>query len=116
MTCSLGLSPVQRDGQPALHRGHRGGRPGRAALRHRLGARGQGQRLPRPLVQEGLRHPYIQVRCLGVSETVLTLFLIHGRLHINYQGVFNYIVSNFHKGLLMMPIVMNKISLNHKFY
>ena len=61
MTCSLGVSRDQRDREAALHRGHRGGRPGRAALRHRLGARGQGQRLPRPLVQEGLRHSHIQV-------------------------------------------------------
>ena len=38
------------------------GRPGRAALRHRLRARGQGQRVPRPLVQEGLRHSHLQLR------------------------------------------------------
>ena len=61
MTCSVGLSPDQRDCQPSLHRGHRGGRPGGAALWYRLRARGQGQRLPRPLVQEGLRDSYIQV-------------------------------------------------------
>ena len=58
---SVVLQSRGRPPQSSLPGGHSGGRPSRAALRHRLRARGQGQRVPRPLVQEGLRHSYIQV-------------------------------------------------------
>ena len=58
---SVVLQSRGRAPQSPLPGGHGGGRPGGAALWHRLRARGQGQRVPRPLVQEGLRHSYIQV-------------------------------------------------------